>query len=137
MTRVLFSADYIKCLCEKTLLNSPVFSCLLGRPVKIPSEFLLREIAYFMRMVKDDPTVEVGLRPMGSEPFIKNLNIWVKENTISYFHPSNDVSLRMLTDEFSYVNAFYSMIDHYWAQLPYECKRQEWLYDHVGRLMQK
>lgn len=137
MTRILFSADYIKDLRERVIMDSPTFSYLLGRPVQMPSKFLLWEIEYFMRTVKNDPKVEVGLRPMGSKPFIHNLNIWVKENTISYFHPSNDMSVRVLTDEFASVNAFYSMIDQYWKQLPYECKQQGWVYDQVDKLMHK
>ena len=69
MTRILFSADYIKDLRERVIMDSPTFSYLLGRPVQMPSKFLLREIEYFMKTVKNDPKVEIGLRPMGLEPF--------------------------------------------------------------------
>ncbi|MEA5002330.1 MAG: hypothetical protein VB081_02400 [Christensenella sp.] len=136
-THVIFSADYIHDLREEVIVESPTFTYLLGRPIRMPSKFILREIEYFLETVQNNSKVKIGLRPMGSEPFIPNLNLWVKENTIAYFHPSNDYSVRVLTNEFASVNSFYSMIEQFWMQLPYECTDQDWVYEQMDRLMNK
>lgn len=77
------------------------------------------------------------MRPFGNTSFIPNLNLWTKENTVAYFYPSDDASVRVMTNEFSSVNAFYSMVDKYWNQLPYECKQRDWVYDQVKWLVEK
>jgi len=137
LTHIIFSADYIHDLREEVITDSPTFTYLLGRPIRMPSRFILREIEYFLETVEHDPKVKIALRPMGSQPFIPNLNMWVKENTIAYFHPSNDYSVRVLTDEFASVNSFYSMIEQFWLQLPYECTEKDWVYEQMDKLINR
>lgn len=137
MTRVIFSMDHIQELITTDTVDAPVFASLLGRPIRIDSKCIARDLRAFFLAVKENPNVEIAVRPFGNTSFIPNLNLWTKENTVAYFYPSDDASVRVMTNEFSSVNAFYSMVDKYWNQLPYECKQRDWVYDQVKRLVEK
>ena len=77
--------------------------------------------------------MEVALLPYGTEPFLPEVNLWVKENAIAYFSQAADTTVRVLTDEFLSVNTFYSMMEKYWQQLPHQSKEKGWGYDQITR----
>lgn len=132
-SRVIFSMEYIHSLLPAHKLEIPVFSSLLGRKAEISSTNIAREIKLFIDETKNDPNVEVALLPYGTEPFLPEVNLWVKENAIAYFSQAADTTVRVLTDEFLSVNTFYSMMEKYWQQLPHRSKEKGWVYDQITR----
>lgn len=132
-SRVIFDMEYLHDLLPGHKVEIPVFTSLLGRKAEISSKYLAREIKLFVDNTLDDPTVDIALLPYGIKPLFPNLNLWVKENAIAYFSPTEDTRVRILTDEFLTVNTFYSMIDKYWDQLPMEAKDQKWVHDQINK----
>lgn len=133
-TRIILSYDYIKNLSYRSLIEVPVFSALLKRKVEVAGKHIIRELITFLKLVKGDPKVQIALRPNTAPELIDNVNIWVKEGAAAYFHFDNDLSTRIVTEEFAAVNTFYAMVDKYWEQLPYDSKNQDWVYDQIGKL---
>lgn len=133
-TRIILSLDYIKSLSKHSPVEVPVFSALLKRRVEVAGKHVIRELVSFLKQVKNDPHVEIALRPEASPELIENLNIWVKDGAAAYFHFDNDLSTRILTEEFAAVNTFFGIVDKYWEQLPYDSKNKQWVYDQVSKL---
>lgn len=128
------SLDYIKSLAQRPVIEVPVFSALLKRKVEVAGKHIIKELVSFLKFVKSDPKVQIALRPSASPELIENLNIWVKEGAAAYFHFDNDLSTRIVTEEFAAVNTFYTMVDKYWEQLPYDSKDKEWVYDQISKI---
>ncbi|WP_195269795.1 hypothetical protein [Eubacterium sp. 1001713B170207_170306_E7] len=133
-TRIILSLDYIQNLGQHPVIEVPVFSALLKRKVEVSGKHVIKELVSFLKFVKNDPKVQIALRPPASAELIENLNIWVKDGAAAYFHFDNDLSKRIVTEEFAAVNTFYSMVDKYWEQLPYDSKNKEWVYDQISKI---
>ena len=133
-TRIILSLDYIKSLGQRPVIEVPVFSALLKRKVEVAGKHIIKELVSFLKFVKSDPKVQIALRPPASPELIENLNIWVKDGAAAYFHFDNDLSTRIVTEEFAAVNTFYAMVDKYWDQLPYDSKDKEWVYDQISKI---
>jgi len=127
ITRVVFSQENIDRLKKEEDTEIYFLSSLLGRRIKVPGILLLKEINNFVEKAEDNPEIDIAVRPYGSVPFFPGINLWVKENSIAYFYPSNDSSVRYSTTEFISVTSFFNAAKEYWDNLPYECKQADWI----------
>ena len=102
-------------------------SRVLGRELYIPSEIIKAYLMLFLQKLNTASHIQIGLRPPNARPFLQACNVWIREDDKGYFFSERDASVRLITKEFTTIQALFQYCGKFWKLLPVNCTQVDWI----------
>ena len=125
--RFVISYESLLKLREKPESTLSAFTGILEREINIPSKLILGQLINFIRKASSFSNVQIALRPPNSRSFLVSCNVWLREDDKAYFFSERDASYRLMTDEYSTIQALFQYCSHFWDILPGICTKTDWI----------
>ena len=127
---------------ETNLLNNSMYchdlSILLGKDIILSSNQFKRHVQNVIQLISNCSNCEVGLIAKQDVHYIKNINVWIKENNkmlITSTIPNKKVLSGLSITEPTFVNAYYNFYIGIWNSIPPHYHDKEYIVKALNSLI--